>query len=107
MALLGPWPLIKRRGYYWGVRDAGSMERTFAILRIVRGCTSVAPAFSMRPIVFRSRPARSASSPFERNARSLAPRTFSPSIFTTTSILDLQFVHGEYLANFLAYHDTN
>src|ERR687897_2000744 len=105
MAVLRPGPFVKRRGYSGGVRDAGSMERAFAILRIVRGCTSVALAFSMRPIVFRSRPARSASSPFERNARSLAPRTFSPSIFTTASILDLPFVYGEYLAYFLAYQD--
>src|SRR5215213_3981150 len=106
MAFLGPWRSL-RPGYSCGVRDVGSTERASAILRMVRGCTSVTPAFSMRPIVFRSRPARSASSPFERNARSLAPRTFSPSIFTTASILDLQFVHGEYLANFLEYHDKN
>src|ERR671910_2072306 len=104
MALFGPWPFVEVMIYSCGVRDAGSTEGDSAILRIVRGCTSVVPRFSMRPMVFRSSSARSASSPLERNARSRAARTFSPSIFTTVSILDLQSVHGEYLAYFLGYY---
>src|SRR5215211_9114586 len=89
MDLLGPWPFVEVMIYSCGVRDAGSTESASAILRMVRGCTSTEPPASIRQIVLWLTPARLASSRWEKNLPSLAVLTFSPSIFTSVSILRL------------------
>src|SRR5215216_6066580 len=82
--------------YSCGVRDVGSTERASAILRMVRGWTSVRPLVSILHTVLWFRSALSANSLCERNLCSRAALTFSPSILTSTSIVRLLCLNSQY-----------
>src|SRR5215207_1097428 len=88
-ALFRPWPFVEGMIYSCGVRGVGSTERASAILRMVRGWTSVRPLVPILHTVLWFSSALSANSLCERNLCSRAALTFSPSILTATSIVRL------------------
>src|SRR5215217_6165646 len=99
-ALFRPWPFVEGMIYSCGVRNVGSTERASAILRMVRGWTSVRPLVSILHTVLWFSSALSANSLCERNLCSRAALTFSPSILTSTSIVRLLCLHSQYPLNF-------